>query len=168
LAAGQTSAVVQVDIWPDLVNEGNETFKLVLSNPVNAVLGDSQGLGTVIDDDGPTSSQRRLTIADVAVVEGDAGVRVARVTVSLNRNWDTGQVRVSYSTFDGSAAYPDYTPMTGTLVFNPGETSKTVSVKVWGDTVAEPGNEWFQVVLASPIGAKIFDGIGIVTIQDDD
>ena len=35
-----------------IVVEANETFSVVLSNPVNATLTTTKGTGTIVDDDG--------------------------------------------------------------------------------------------------------------------
>jgi chitinase len=75
-------------------------------------------------------------------------------------------VTVQYATSNGTATDgADYLPATGTLTFAPGETSKTISVVVFGDTVIE-GAESFQVTLSSPAGATIGDGTGTGTITD--
>jgi cysteine-rich repeat protein len=49
---GETLKTVEVDIIEDLVVEGNEIVRLVLSNPTNATIADDQGDGTIVDDDG--------------------------------------------------------------------------------------------------------------------
>ena len=36
----------------DLLDEGDETFFLNLTNPSNATIADGQGLGTITNDDG--------------------------------------------------------------------------------------------------------------------
>jgi chitinase len=36
----------------DLLEESAETFTLTLSNPSNALLGDSEATGTILDDEG--------------------------------------------------------------------------------------------------------------------
>jgi len=51
IPAGQTSQTVTVFIIGDTVVEGNETFFVNLSEPVNATIADGQGKGTIIDDD---------------------------------------------------------------------------------------------------------------------
>jgi hypothetical protein len=53
------------------------------------------------------------------------------------------------------------------LAFAPGETSKTVTVLVNGDRLAEP-NETFVVNLSSPTNATVADGQGLGTILDDE
>lgn len=51
IAMGATSATIAVTICGDAVAEGDETFSLSLSNPVNAVLGTDLAIGTIVDDD---------------------------------------------------------------------------------------------------------------------
>ena len=55
----------------------------------------------------------------------------------------------------------------GTLTFAPGETTKTVTVAVVGDTVNEP-NEAFTVNLSGPTNATVSDAQGQGTITNDD
>jgi Calx-beta domain len=77
-------------------------------------------------------------------------------------------VTVQYQTADGTAAAgSDYVARGGTLTFGPGETSKTVSVTVNGDSAVE-GDETFFLDLSSPVNATILDGRGVGTIIDDD
>lgn len=51
IAAGNRTATVAVEVVKDKVVEGNETLFLDISNPVNAVLGDATGVGTILNDD---------------------------------------------------------------------------------------------------------------------
>jgi hypothetical protein len=44
---------VTIDVRGDHLDEADEWFKVDLSNPTNAGLADPQGIGTIIDDDGP-------------------------------------------------------------------------------------------------------------------
>ena len=75
-------------------------------------------------------------------------------TVTLS-NPSSTNVTVVYSTANGTAtAGSDYTTAGGTLTFAPGETSKTVTVVVSGDTTFEP-NETFTVGLSAPSGATL-------------
>ena len=63
----------------------------------------------------------------------------------------------------------DYVNRSNVLVsFLPGETSKTFTVQIVGNTVAEP-TETFSVVLSSPsLGLTIGTGTGVGTIVDND
>lgn len=61
----------------------------------------------------------------------------------------------------------DYGPTSGSVVFNPGVTTQTIPVSVFGDTLAEP-NETFFVNLSNPSNGTISDGQGQGTITNDD
>ena len=59
-------------------------------------------------------------------------------------------VSVEYATVDGTAIGEfDFVPVSGTLTFKPGESSKTITVFGLNDTLAE-GFETFTVVLSNP------------------
>src|SRR5207247_960173 len=70
---------------------------------------------------------------------------------------------------DGTAtAGLDYVAASGTLTFNPGETTQTISVTVLGDRLDEK-DETFYVRLSNPTGALRFTGQQAVgTIVDND
>jgi hypothetical protein len=78
-------------------------------------------------------------------------------------------VTVNYDTANATATAPgDYTQASSqTLDFFIGETTRTITVPVNGDTTDEP-DETFKVNLSSPSNATISDGKGIGTITDDD
>jgi Ca2+-binding RTX toxin-like protein len=142
--------------------EADETFFVNLSNATNGTIIDSQGQGTILNDD-----VARISINDVADDEGNAGLTPFTFTVSLS-TFSFQTITVQYATADGSATAPsDYTATSGTLSFNPGETSKTVTVPVHGDTVIEP-DETFTVNLSSPTNAVLLDAQGEGTIRNDD
>jgi Calx-beta domain-containing protein len=110
----------------------------------------------------------KVKVNDVKVKEGNSGTTPAVFTVSLN-SFAIDEVTVAYTTVDGTAiAGSDYLPVAGTLVFAPGDSVKTVTVQVIGDTVREP-NETFQLTLLNPSpNAIIEDGVGVATIVNDD
>ena len=77
-----------------------------------------------------------------------------------------GPVSVDYTTVDTGAAgvataNVDYLPTAGTLTFAPGETTKTITVDVLGDTIDEP-DETFFVDLSNPANARFVDSSGYV------
>ena len=57
---GTSSQTVPVQVVGDTLVEPDETFFLNLSGPVNASLGDAQGVGTIGDDDAPSLSSNEL------------------------------------------------------------------------------------------------------------
>ncbi|RME23858.1 MAG: DNRLRE domain-containing protein [Candidatus Zixiibacteriota bacterium] len=160
--AGTTVQTFTVQILGDTLDEGNETYTVTLSSPVNATIADGAGTGTITDDDNPA-----LSISDVAVTEGDSGSVSAVFTVTLSTA-GVQTATVDYSTANGTAvAGTDYTAAGGTLTFAPGVTQQPLTVTVSGDTVVE-GNETFFVNLSNPGNAVISDGQGLGTIVDDD
>jgi hypothetical protein len=77
-------------------------------------------------------------------------------------------VTVDVATLDGTATAPaDYDALVTSLMFAPGDTSKTVDVTVHGDTANE-GNETFTLQLSGATNASISDDTGVATILDDD
>jgi probable HAF family extracellular repeat protein len=111
--------------------------------------------------------ERTLTITDVAVTEGHSGTISAVFTVSLSA-LSAQAVQVSYQTADGAAlAALDYEATSGTLVFNPGQTSKTITVNVIGDRLGEP-NETFFLDLSNPVNASLQKSQGEGMILDDE
>ena len=105
-----------------------------------------------------------LGIADASADEGEA--ITFTVTLGLGAS---GTVTVQYATSGGTATEgTDYTVASGTLTFNPGETTKTFTVQTTGDTDAE-SDETFTVTLSNPTGdAAISDATATGTIDDDD
>ena len=76
-------------------------------------------------------------------------------------------VTVSYQTVDGTAvAGSDYTTTSGTLRFEPGETTRAVAVATLIDQLME-GAEQFTVELSDPVGTTLADDTGVGTITDD-
>jgi hypothetical protein len=53
---GTTQQTKTVNVLGDVIVEPDETFFLNLSNAVNVILADGQGVGTIIDDDAPSLS----------------------------------------------------------------------------------------------------------------
>ncbi|MBI1423089.1 MAG: retention module-containing protein [Gammaproteobacteria bacterium] len=49
IPAGQTTGTIEVTIFADHLVEGDEQFYVQLSNPVNALLGEGTGIGTILD-----------------------------------------------------------------------------------------------------------------------
>lgn len=109
----------------------------------------------------------RVRISDVSVAEGDAGTKT--MTFTVNRAGLPDAFSVNYATADGTAsAGSDYLAKAGTLTFAAGETSKTVTVTVNGDTNFEV-TEGFTVNLSGATnGAQIVDSQGQGTIVNDD
>lgn len=159
---GQTSKTVTVNASGDTAVESNETFSLNLSSASGATIADSQGLATLLNDDGP-----RLWVSDVSKGEGSSGNVPMTFTVNLTPA-SAGTVTANFATANGTAtAGSDYTAISGSLTFSPGQTSKTVTVYLRGDTTREE-NETFLFNLSGVSGATLFDGQAVGTILNDE
>ncbi|MGI8978352.1 MAG: S8 family serine peptidase [Pirellulaceae bacterium] len=117
------------------------------------------------------SAQPALRISDVSKSEGNSGTNSFTFTVTLPLSSASPllPVTVNYATADNTATTvgSDYTAAAGTLLFDPGVTSRTITVNVSGDTIVE-SNETFFVNLADAVGAPIADAQGVGTIVNDD
>ncbi|GCE61939.1 bifunctional hemolysin/adenylate cyclase [Microcystis aeruginosa NIES-4285] len=168
-AANSPTATVTVDPTADTIVESNETVILTLAAGTGYTIGTTTPVtGTINNDDSAS-----ISINDVTVSEGNSGTTNAVFTVTLSNPVDTS-VTLNYSTANGTAttADNDYTAIATTpLTFNVGETSKTITVAVNGDTKVE-NNETFFVNLsnlqANGRNVTITDNQGQGTINDDD
>jgi len=134
---------------------GNESF------PSYAAIDTGSKTTTIKDDDST------VRINDVSQDEGDSGTNPMVFTVSLD-NASAVPVSIKAGTQNGSATQPsDYTATTQVLTFAPGETSKSFSVPIKGDTTHE-ANENFLVLLTQPSNTAVGDGTGAGVIKNDD
>jgi hypothetical protein len=164
IPAGQTQASVSVNVIGDTAPEGSETFTVTLANSGGVNIADGTATGTIVDDDPVPQS---LSITGSAIDEPDAGTAPLTFTVTLSGS-DTRTVTVAYATANGTAtAGSDYASTSGTLTFAPGQTQKTVSVAVSGDTIAEP-DESFTLNLSNPVNATLANASAVGTIRDND
>ncbi len=138
---------------------------------INLVTGRATLIGVI----GGTQAIRDIAIAPAGVfdfvtpqpttVAENAGV----IALSVQRGGDTAiATSVNYATTDGTAlAGSDYTATSGTLFFNPGETSKIITIPIIDNATAEPG-ETFTVTLSNPTGGNFIGAFGIVTVTIND
>ncbi|HYV34585.1 MAG TPA: Calx-beta domain-containing protein [Gemmataceae bacterium] len=162
-APGETSKMVTVLVKGDRLGEPNETFFVNLSAATNATILGSRAVGTIIDD------EPRVNITDVSKQEGKKGqMTLFTFTVTLSAAYDQA-VTMSYRTVGGTAkSDDDYVAKTGTLTFAPGETTKTITIQVKGDSRKE-ANETFYVDLFGLSSNALFTkNRGIGTILNDD
>ena len=163
-APGETSATVTVIVIDDQFDEPNETFRLTLSNPVNAVLGTPHTATiTILDNDEPPTVQ--FSSSDYSVHE-EAGEVTVVATLSAAAEQT---VTVDYATSDGTAqAGEDYVAASGTLSFAPGETNANVTVTIRADGLQEP-DETFHLTLSNPNKAVLgTPHTATITILDSD
>ena len=163
--SGDTTKLIAIEVKGDNTDEINETLLVNLSNPTNATIATAQGVGTILDDDGPS-----MSIDSVSVTEGNTGFVNAVFTVTLSAP-SVQDILVSCSTFGGTASSNgDFQRLLNLPLFFPaGTTSQTVTVRVFGDFIIE-NDEQFTVTLQNPSNATIAagQGTGTGTIINDD
>jgi hypothetical protein len=122
----------------------------------------SGSLGSEVPPPLPT-----LSIWDSSVVEGDRVRSQLQFTVSRSGSSE-GTVSVDYRTVAGTArAKSDYNAASGTLTFQPGVWSQTITITVKSDRTREP-DETFTVELLNAVGASVVDAVATGTILNDD
>jgi len=159
---GQISQTITVNITADTDVEVDETFDLILNNPTNATLG-TPNITTIsiINDDVPLVQFASNTYT----INEDAGPVIVEVTLSTS---SVNTVTLDYATVFGTATSSDFTSSNGTLIFSPGDTSKTISIPITNDAIVE-ADETFDVVLSNPTNATLgTPDTTTVTINNDD
>jgi hypothetical protein len=163
-ARGDTTKTITVLVNGDRLGEPNETFFVNLDSSTNATINDGQGVGNIVDD------EPRISINDVTKSEGNRGkTTVFSFIVTLSAAYDQ-PVTVSFQTLNGTATTNnnDNLAKSGTLTFNPGEISKTVTIEVAGDNKKE-ADEYFYLDLFGNSSNSLFTKKrGIGTILNDD
>jgi hypothetical protein len=163
-APGTTAQTANVTINGDILDEIDETFRLLFSSPTNATVF-LNNVVTIVDDDEPPT----ISISDVSVTEGNSGFQNAVFNVTLSA--PSGKfIQLRYATANGTASVgTDFAALAqfNFLNINPGETSKPVTVQVIGDTTAET-DETFFVNLSDAFNATLADAQATGTILDDD
>lgn len=164
-APGETTKQIPVSILGDHVAEAYgyesgyldlEQFGFTVSNPSSNVTLFGLG-GVAIQDDEP-----RVTVsAYVPVDEPATGTTDAVFTVGLSAAYDQDVV-VEYGTFETNEFGPpasagsDYVATAGSVRIPAGQTSRSITVPVVGDGVAEPV-EYFYVFLTGTSGNSFID-----------
>jgi probable HAF family extracellular repeat protein len=164
IPAGQTSAAFTVQVIGDRLPEPTETFAVNLSAATNATIADGQGVGTIVDD------EPRIRISDVSRKEGKKGQTTQfTFTVTLSAAYDQA-VTMSYQTVNGTATTSDsdYVAKSGTLTFAPGETTKTITIVVSGDSKKESDETFYLDLFGLSSNALFTKKRGLGTILNDD
>ena len=104
-----------------------------------------------------------LSVAPASATEGSGVLRFVVTLAAITE----ATVQVGYTTAAGSADATDYTPVSGTLVFDPWTSRRTIDVPLANDTIGE-AEESFTLVLSAPSGATIAAGTAEGRIVDDD
>ncbi|WP_339384464.1 DVUA0089 family protein [Oscillatoria sp. FACHB-1407] len=152
-----------------LTQQGADTLISVQGRAIALLKGilASSLSGQQLGGGGGGSSGPTISTSNVSVSERDTGVTQAVVDVTLSAA-STTPVTVSYQTVAATAtASADFTPVSGTLTFAPGETAKAIAIDIINDTVDEL-DETFSLVLSSPVNGALGNSQAQITILDND
>ena len=168
-APGDTSMQVTVSVNGDTTIEPDETFKVQLSDPVNATIGDSEGIGTITNDDTDVS----VMVSPSSVAENSG----TDLVYTFTRNpLTSGPITVNFSvggTADFNTDYTQtgaasFTSTSGTVVIPGGSTTATVTIHPSGDMTVEP-DESVVLTVTSGTGYNVGSPAAATgTIANDD
>lgn len=174
-APGELTKTISVQSSQDAVAEADETYSVQITlgaGTAGDTITQATAEGTIVNDDAAFN-----IVADQAEqAEGHSGTTAFTFTVqrsgdtsgSASVNWRLGSLQAGLADFASADLLGDNGGLpSGSLVFADGESSKTITVLVNGDTLVE-GDEAFQIVLGNPVGAQIQTGSASSTIVNDD
>jgi hypothetical protein len=161
---------ISVPLKPDTIVEGPEEFTVTLSNAGNALLG-AITTATVKIADNDLGGVFKFAATAYTVNEPLTGILPGKVTVTVTRTGGVASgVTVNYAATGGTATSgADYNPISGTLSFGAGVTSKTFVVEVLPDDAFE-GYETIALALDAPTGGASIgpQASATVTIVDSE
>ena len=159
LAPGETSGSIQIETLDDLVDENDKSFKVIFSSSQNVEVSDgTEVLITITDNDiAPLVS---LDVSDVN--EGQA----ATVTVSLSSISDK-TISLDIASSSNDADNSDYTDINTSLTFNPGETSKSISILTIEDALDE-NDEQVNLIISNLVNTSSYVTNYSFNILDND
>ena len=172
---GMTYWEIEYETLDDAMVEEDGSFTVRILKP-DAYLynqGEAYTVGTpssatvtILDNDPEeTPTLPIVSVFDVRVDEGPGAVLAFPVRLNVAA---VETATIEWETLDGSAkAGQDYKGASGTLVFSPGDTEKTVRVEVIDDDEVE-GTEVMLLLLLDAQGAVIDDAVAKGTIKDND
>jgi len=167
-APGETIGSIVVKVLGDDATEGDETFDVDISNPVNATLGTHPTVVTIKDNDPIPPGSAVLNVTGGSIREGNTGTKTLVFTITRSGETST-PVDVDFQTTNGTALAPsDYVSTSGNVSFAATVTTATVSVDIMGDRRVEHRERLFLSLLNPSVGAAIEHGQASGWIRDDD
>ena len=171
---GETEATISTDLYDDEVDEPDEeTLILTLTTPHKAKFpGDASTIevkGVILDDDPPpVLSVTGPGDAPYQVSEADGSITLTiTLTGSHSRvvtvDYSTGPVdgvvgaRSEMDKLSSAEEGMDYAGVEGTIEFQPGEKTKTVTIPIINDEVSEL-TEFFGFLVGNPANAEFARG----------
>ena len=159
ISGGSTSVTVNVPITDDKLAESTETLFVKLSNPINSVIADDQGIVTIIDDDSPPT----VIIGDASAKEGDN----LNFPVSLG-NVSSGDITVTLGFTHVTTSDGDFVTTPVTVTFPAGTISTTAVMPTINDYIQENTETFIVKVTGTTGSVGNTSDTGTGTIIDDD
>ncbi len=160
---GATRGQVPIVVTGDLLDERDETAKLLLSNPVGGTIAAAENPATIVDDDESALTIGDLTVNEPILEDTSTATLVVGLSPSLARDH---ALTFHYETQPGTAtAGADYVPQSGDLTIPPAATSAAILVPINGDDIVDPG-ETFTVKLTGTNGTPVARSTATVTINE--
>ncbi len=176
-ADGETSKTISVQVAADTLVETDETFNVLLSDPIGARLSDFVAFGGIINDDTSITfaAATRTDARQTETTLEDLTIRIR----ALRQGVDLGALTVDW-TMEGLAdAGRGFQGMTaadfaggvlpsGTLVFAAGQTQAFFNVTFAGDTLHEAAPEQARFKITSTLPTGTTAVLGTLVIEDLD
>ena len=158
-----SQGVVLTAVADDTAEEGESVVLGFGSLPDGVEAGATTSAAVTLQDAATEAVNSELSVADADASEEEDTALEFVVTLDPAA---TATVTVDYATADGAAtAGEDYTNTSGTLTFQAGDTTKTVSVPITGDAV-DDGGETLTLTLSNASGADLGDAVATGTIRN--
>jgi methionine-rich copper-binding protein CopC len=175
-ANGETSKTLTINVAGDTAVESNERFNVTLSNATGATLGTSTDYGVINNDDVAAAPVISISSTSANTIKNEGNSGTTPFTFTVNRSNGSGASTVRYAVTGVAdstrvaASASDFVGgvlPSGTISFANGETSKTLTINVAGDTAVE-SNERFNVTLSNATGATLGTSTDYGVINNDD
>lgn len=164
-AVGDLRKTFSVPILNDSLDEASETISLTLSSPVNIDLGMPSVARLSINDDDSTPTLQ-VSPAALTVPENVSGGSTP-ITFTLSGP-SSSVIQVQYRSDSGTAtAQLDFTTVSNTLTFAPGQTSQVLMLPIVNDTWDEE-DETVNLLFSNPSNVGLPNASATVSIRDDD
>ena len=122
LSAGSVRGLIDIYLNDDDLYEGDETFTVTISNPVNASIADATATGTIIDDE----TQPTLEVSPASATEGDDIIFLVDLIGPLTEDDVTFNYATSRESDDNSESN-DFTRTTGTETIAAGNSAAIIT-----------------------------------------
>ena len=168
--AGEPTGTFTVPTAQDNTDEENETFTVTLTDPSsNALIAEATAQGTINDDDDPPVLS--VAAVDAQVTEGESATFVLTLTPASGKRV-TVPWNAQTATDDTATLGTDFPEDGEVLIFEPGEISKTVTVRTTDDALDEEDEETFSLSLGTANNVTYEGGASVLfvpaTILDND